>query len=279
MNEKFKVEIAEKNLLQRAKGNLEISFVEAQGETTLAKLYQSGSLRVLIPKSFSRSKEAIIINTGGGIIGGDKFSFSINSEKNTETWITTQAAEKIYKSTGDLSRVEIDINLGENASLFWCPQETILFDKSKLFRSMNISVKKSSNLFIVENVVLGRLASGEFSKNCHFSDQWRIKIDQKLTLAENFLLTGCEELCSKAKLGHNNTVCTMVYVSSNAERYLKTVREIIIQSNVIGGASFWNKCLVARIVTQEPAQIRALTVSFLNLFSRQGEPIPRVWSI
>ena len=96
MNEKFKVEITEKNLLQRAKGNLEILFVEAQGETTLAKLYQSGSLRVLIPKSFSRSKEAIIINTGGGIIGGDKFSFSINSEKNTETWITTQAAEKAY---------------------------------------------------------------------------------------------------------------------------------------------------------------------------------------
>ena len=71
----------------------------------------------------------------------------------------------------------------------------------------------------------------------------------------------------------------MIYASSNAERYLKTVREIISQSNVIGGASFWNKCLVARIVTQEPAQIRALTVSFLNLFSRQGEPIPRVWSI
>ena len=149
MNEKFKVEITEKNLLQRAKGNLEISFVEAQGETTLAKLYQSGSLRVLIPKSFSRSKEAIIINTGGGIIGGDKFSFSINSEKNTETWITTQAAEKIYKSTDDLSRVEIDINLGENASLFWCPQETILFDKSKLSRNMNISVKKS----VLENFI------------------------------------------------------------------------------------------------------------------------------
>ena len=263
--------------LQRAKGRLEMCFVAAEGETTISHLHQSGSLKALIPKSYKRSKEAIIVNTGGGIVSGDEFSLSIRNGRNTATWITSQASEKVYKSNGDMSSLEINLKLGENSSLYWCPQETILFERSRLSRKINFNIENTSNLLIVENVIFGRIASGECSTNCYFSDQWRIKRDQKLVLAENFLFSGSESLYGKANLGNNKCFCTVTYVSLNSEGYLKQVREIISQRNLTGGASFWNNCLVGRVVAEDPASIKHFTTLLLKLFSNDTGSIPRVW--
>ena len=277
MNTLINAQEEDKILLQRARGCLDVSFVGVRGETTLSNLHQSGSLKALIPKSLRSGKETIIINTGGGIVGGDQFLLSIDGGNNTETWITSQASEKVYKSTSDMSRVEMDLTLGSNSSSYWCPQEMILFDGSKLSRSMNFNVESTSNLLIVENIIFGRIASGEFSRNCHFSDQWRIRRDQKLVLAENFFFTGHESLYGKANLGNNNSVCTVIYVSLYSEGYLKQVREIISQRKLTGGASCWNNCLVGRVVAEDPSLIKHFTTLLLELFSNDKGSIPRVW--
>ena len=267
-----------KIILQRARGCLEVSFAEVRGETTLSNLYQSGSLKALIPKNSIPGKEAIMINTGGGIVGGDQLSISISGGNNTETWITSQASEKVYKSNGEESRVEIDLTLGDNSTSFWCPQETILFNRSKLSRTMTFNIVNTSKLLIIETVIFGRLKSGEFSSNCHFSDQWRIKRDQKLILAENFLFTGKERLYSKANLGNNTSFCTVLYVSLQSGGYIKQVREIMSQSKMTGGASCWNNCLLGRAVSEDPTSIKNFTSLILKLFSNDGF-IPRVWLI
>jgi len=267
------------NLFQRSRGCLEVSFIEVEGETTLSNLHQSGSLKALIPNSFTSGKEAILINTGGGIAGGDQFSLSIYGGNNTETWITSQASEKVYKSTGDTSRVEINLTLGENSSLYWCPQEMILFDNSRLCRTMNVNLENTSNLLMVENIIFGRIASGEFITNCYFSDQWRVRRNQKLVLAENFLFTGSDSLNGKANLGNNNCVCTIIYVSSHSEGYLAQVREIMTERRIVGGASSWNNCLVVRLVAEDPCIIKHFTTILLKLFSNQKQSIPRVWLI
>ena len=58
-----------KNLkkFQRARGKLKISFLNSDEETSICDLHQSGSLKVLIPKSKSKFAEAVLINTGGGL--------------------------------------------------------------------------------------------------------------------------------------------------------------------------------------------------------------------
>ncbi len=279
MNTLVNAQEEDKILLQRARGCLDVSFVGVRGETTLSNLHQSGSLKALIPKSFGSGKETIIINTGGGIVGGDQFLLSIDGGNNTETWITSQASEKVYKSTSDMSRVEMDLTLGSNSSSYWCPQEMILFDGSKLSRSMNFNVESTSNLLIVENIIFGRIASGEFITNCYFSDQWRVRRNQKLVLAENFLFTGSDSLNGKANLGNNNCVCTIIYVSSHSEGYLAQVREIMTEIRIVGGASSWNNCLVVRLVAEDPCIIKHFTTILLKLFSNQKQSIPRVWLI
>ncbi len=58
--------------MQRAMGSAAVQF-EAKG---LAKLHQSGCAKVLLPNTYGRTPEAVIINTSGGVTGGDRLSFS-----------------------------------------------------------------------------------------------------------------------------------------------------------------------------------------------------------
>ena len=54
------------------------------------------------------------------------------------------------------------------------PKELILFDNSKLRRSININLSNNSNLIFCETTIFGRKAMSEKIKNISFSDQWKI---------------------------------------------------------------------------------------------------------
>jgi urease accessory protein len=43
------------------------------GQTVLDKLHQQGSLKLLFPRSRGTTLDAVMLNTGGGITGGDHF--------------------------------------------------------------------------------------------------------------------------------------------------------------------------------------------------------------
>ena len=126
MKTKNKILISTNNY-KRAKGNLKISFMYSDEETLIHDLHQSGALKVLIPKSKSKYAEAVLINTGGGIVGGDNLSTGVEAAKKTNNWLTTQASEKVYKSSSEQSILSNKVTLEDNSTLFWCPKGTILF--------------------------------------------------------------------------------------------------------------------------------------------------------
>ena len=61
--------------LERATGTLKATIRGSQNR--IGELYQEGSSRLFFPKNFSKMKECVVINTAGGITGGDKFECSI----------------------------------------------------------------------------------------------------------------------------------------------------------------------------------------------------------
>ncbi len=93
----------------------------------------------------------------------------------TETIVTTQACERIYKSTGDTGRQESVIRVGAGASLFWLPQETILFDGGRLRRGLDVSLEADARFLGLETLVFGREAMGETVASAFFHDRWRIR--------------------------------------------------------------------------------------------------------
>ncbi len=105
--------------------------------TVLATLYQRSPCRVLFPRPpLGEAPLAVLVNTAGGLAGGDHVSVAVRVEAGAAATVTTQAAEKIYRSLGPDARVEARLAVGEDARLEWLPQESILFDGACLDRRL-----------------------------------------------------------------------------------------------------------------------------------------------
>lgn len=159
----------------------------------LGELYQDGCYKARFPSAEpQQSTEAILINTSGGLTDGDALSCHAAWNANTAALITTQAAERIYRSRGAQTTVLTQLNVGECANACWLPQETILFDGGRMDRNINIDMSPGARLFAAESVVFGRTAMGEVARSGRICDRWRVRIDGKLVFADGLLFRGSE---------------------------------------------------------------------------------------
>jgi urease accessory protein len=271
----------------RASGELRASFERVRHRTLPARVYEQGGLRIRFPAS-AGDCEAVLINTGGGIAGGDAASLSFAAGEGARVVLTTQSAEKVYRSQGSEARVSVNLTLDEGADLAWLPQETILFDRARLSRQLDIQLAPSASLTILESVVFGRLAMGEHDTHGSFRDRWRIRRGERLIFADAVRL-GPEigrRLDRPAGGGGARMIATLIHVAPDAETKLADVRAGIgAASGEMGrpappnmaraGASAWNGMLLARLVAADPPTLRT---DLARLLSRLGcESLPRVW--
>src|ERR1700681_4451695 len=118
----------------RAEGRVLLGVTARDGVTRRTSTREDGSLRVRFPGACAGAPEAVLVNTAGGIAGGDRFGIDLDLQAGAELMVTTAAAEKIYRSLGPEAVIDVTAQLGERAALTWLPHETILFDRARLAR-------------------------------------------------------------------------------------------------------------------------------------------------
>ena len=143
--------------LQRSDGTAHIAL---QGGR-IAALRQSGSAKVMLPRTHSAAPEIVFLNTSGGLTAGDRLDYGVQLGAGMRAGATTQTAERAYRAEGGRARARVTLELGPGASLTWLPQETILFDGSALSRQTCVSLAADAWYLGVETVILGRAAMGE----------------------------------------------------------------------------------------------------------------------
>ncbi len=267
-------------LRNRANGELRASFARVGSRTVPLKFYEAGGLRLRFPKGppgLEPGCEAVTINTGGGLAGGDRSALAFEAGPDSAVTITTQSAEKVYRAAGGLTAVEVRLAAASGSRLEWLPQETILFDEARLTRSLQADVASSASLLMVESVVFGRLARGETVRNGLFRDSWRVRRDGRLIVAEAVALEGpVAALLDRAALGGGaRCLATLLLVSPHAEGLLEPVRAALGTEVPVGAASAWNGLLVARLLAPSPAPVRAAIIRVLEAL--RGRAAPRVW--
>ncbi len=219
-----------------------------------------------------------MVNTAGGLTGGDRFDLTLRLKPGAKAIITTQACEKIYRATAKPALLSSKIRLEEGASLHWLPQETILFDHAALGRSLDIKMFGNACVLAAEAVILGRQAMGEVLTETRFRDSWRIWRDGRLIFAEDMVMDGgwAAGFQAKAALGENTAaLATVVLVSSDAEQQRDSVRKLLLQTGCEGGASAFDGMLIIRLLAPSGLALRQTLVPILELLS--GQPLPRVW--
>ena len=81
------------------------------GATHLADLHMAGSLKVMFPRGSAAAKQAVLVNTAGGVTGGDSVALTAELDAGSTLTLTTQAAERAYRALpGDAGQIDTQIN-------------------------------------------------------------------------------------------------------------------------------------------------------------------------
>lgn len=261
----------------RAVGRVAFTVAAGVGGSRRGRVHEAGSLRVRFPNAASADTlDAVIVNTAGGMTGGDEFAVDIKVGARARLAVTTAAAEKIYRSLGPDTQIGIKLDVASGGSLFWLPQETILFDEVRLHRSIDVTLARGANLLLAEAVVFGRSAMGEAVERGRFFDRWRVRHDGALAFAETIRFDGAimQHLRQRA-VADGAVAAASILKIPGGEDDVTAVRAV--QDTFTGevGISSWNGLAAARLVAPDGAALRRDLVAVLAAL--HAGPLPRLW--
>src|SRR6516225_3987425 len=85
--------------LPRSFGAVELVFRQRHGASRAHRVFQDGVMRARFPRvARDAAPEAVLINTAGGLTGGDFVTADVEMCDGTQAIVTTQAHEKVYRS-------------------------------------------------------------------------------------------------------------------------------------------------------------------------------------
>jgi urease accessory protein len=260
----------------RAVGRIAFT-VAAPGGSRRGRVHEAGSLRVRFPNGASQATlDAVIVNTAGGMAGGDRFAIDIKVGAGARLSVTTAAAEKIYRSLGPDTDICVKLDVGPGGALAWLPQETIVFDQARLRRSIDIELARDAKLLLAEAAVFGRSAMGETVVQGHFFDRWRLRVGGALVFAETLRLDGdiAQRLAQRAIAGGGVAVASVIkYPGDDTDATAIRTAQDRFAGEV--GVSAWNGVVVARLVASDGAALRRDLVAML--IALDAAPLPRLW--
>jgi urease accessory protein len=260
----------------RARGAVTFDVHQVEGLTRRRHLHESGSLRVRFPSPEADGLSAVFVNTAGGIAGGDRFDIEIAAGAGSRLAVTTAAAEKVYRAQGPAAELRISLKAAAGSHLSWLPQETILFDRARMSRRIDIDLAEDAALQLCEIVVFGRAAMGERMLEGEFVDRWRIRRGGRMVFAETVRLDGDigEKLARPAIAKGGVAVGTALIVPGD-EALVARIREASATFGGEVGISSWNGFAMARFCAQDAARLRADMMAVLGRAS--GGALPRLW--
>ena len=229
--------------------------------------------------------EAVLLNTSGGLADGDTINSAIRWRRDTRAIVTTQAAERVYRAASDdVARVTTRLNIEDDATGCWLPQETIVFDGARLVRTLDIDMTSGSHLLALESTVFGRRAMGETFRHGSISERWRVSVDGRLIFADNFRvadgLTGTvdEYLDQTPVANAAHCLATIVLATENCTGIVDDARKLAAPESCMIGATCLGPLAVLRILAGDSQAMR-LTVSRIValLGGMLAFQLPRVW--
>ncbi|SLN74309.1 Urease accessory protein UreD [Roseovarius gaetbuli] len=242
----------------------------------MAELRQSGAMKSLFPRPNSSALQAVLINTAGGVTGGDDFSLTARAGEKTSLSLTTQAAERAYRAQpGQTARIRNRLFVGRDARLDWVPQETILYDGSALNRSLCVEMEEQARLLLVEPLIFGRSAMGEVLGNALFKDRIEVRRQGAPLFLDAMTLRG--DIAAHMALPHiaagAGAMALLVYVAPDAMAQLDPVRDMLPET--AGASLIRADLLTLRILACDGYALRQSLVPILRYLTNQT--LPRSW--
>src|SRR5215510_6227886 len=245
--------------LQRAKGSCRIVVKGSEEDTQIVDVFQRSPLRVIFPRIGGAGvKEAVLINTAGGIAGGDQLECDVTALAKASIAVTSQTAERVYRALDKPAHILTKLKVSDGARLAWFPQETIIFNWARLQRETEVQVSPGAELLALEWLVFGRAAHEEQLVGGQLSDGWRVKKDGRLIWADTLRVD--EEvfphLKRRALLGNCKAIATLIYFGPELDKRLELLRGISSSLDCLCAATSVGGLIVVRLAAETSSNLK-----------------------
>ena len=274
--------------LQRfvSKASIEFSGIEPK----LVGLRQQAPIRFLFPEFEEMgARSVVLVNTAGGIVGGDNLTYNISAKDGAKILITGQAFEKVYGAKTETARLKVQLGARQGSVLEFLPQGTIFFNKSRLERRTTINIDADAQLLFGEIMYFGRTAMTEKITAGRIIDQTDVWFRGERILFDSFRLTHDEYSATQCVSGLNGATCSglLLLMASNPKQNLDYILQLLESANFDGitcGASLMDSGLiVVRWLGHNATLIRQSFGSvWCNIrYYALGRPntLPSIWTI
>lgn len=261
----------------RASGLVALDCAFADGRTRIVDMTEAGGYRLKFPDRGGHALDAAVLNTGGGVAGGDRVRIAVNARENADVAISTATAERIYRSPEPVTEIDISLHAAQGARIRWLPQPSILFSGARLMRRIDADISATTKLLIAEATVFGRTESGEIMGPGLFRESWRIRRDGRLIFAEETKLDGHvgQRLARPAVSAGASVVMLLLYTAPDAEDLREPLRAALRGFSTELGVSAWRGMLVLRLLAHRMEDAQRIVRLASELLTRS--PAPSVW--
>ncbi len=258
----------------RSQGRIAAAFAARDGVTRRVSVQEAGSLRVRFPNALYEAAEAVLVNTAGGVAGGDRQELAFDLGPQASLAVTTAAAEKIYRAADEAAQAVTTLRLADGARLVWLPQEAILFDGARLSRTIDIELAATASLVFAEAVVFGRTARGESVDAGLFHDRWRLRRDGALVFADAFRVEGGRRTLRHKATGDGAVAFASLLLAPGEDAHVAAIRDHEAAYAGDVGVSCWNGVALARFCARDGATLRH---DLMVVVAALGQQLPRLW--
>ena len=167
-----------------------------RGERTVAvRQFHAGALRVLRPHRLDGSGQPcfVVVNPGGGYLGGDRYELDVAVEAAGTALVTTQSATKVYRSPGAPARQDVRIVLGPGAVLEYLPDQLIAYEDADYVQSTTVSMDPSACLVASEVVTPGWAPDGTVFRYRGVALRTEVVMDGTTVVLDNLRLRPAED--------------------------------------------------------------------------------------
>ncbi|WP_020188315.1 urease accessory protein UreD [Methylopila sp. 73B] len=199
----------------------------------------------------------LLINAGGGFVEGDVAELHGTLEPETRALITTTAASKFYKCPdGATSRELVAIEVGDGATLEYCPDESIPFARSRVQRRTHIALAPDARLFATDMIAAGRIhhGAGEAFAFEALDSEFKVTVDDRTLLLDRLIADGPDEVGALRRLwGGASHAATVVAYAQDLPAGLEEDIEARLATTAAtaAGASRAGNFIVCRILADE----------------------------
>lgn len=262
----------------RVIGGAAVSFNADAGTSRIASLAEYGGYRLKFPASLGGAVEAAMVNTGGGVAGGDRVRFEVAAGADSRVTIATATAERVYRSHGQVSDFDVRLSADRSATLAWLPQATILCNGARIRRRFEIELAVEARFLMAETTIFGREASGEVMGEGLLHDVWRVRRGGQLVFAEATRLDGdiASLLARPAVADGIRGMTLLLCVAPAIEEKRAALRDALADCDALAGVSAWNGLLVMRALDSRLEALQSVlrrAIDALQICS-----IPQVWA-